>query len=585
MLRNEVTVRVAGEGGEGVISTAEILTRAAVDSGLEVFTFRSYPAEIKGGLAMMQVRIGTSALSSIGRDADVLMAFNQEAFDVWAPRLGPNGILLYDPKHCSVPDDFPHARFEVPLHDTATKETGARIAKNIVALATLIGALDIPPQHARDLIVKQFKRKGDEVVEINLKAFDAGLTLLNGDPRLASLKLARPALGKKPVGRVVLSGNQALSLGAIAAGCRFVAGYPITPATQVLEFMMKHVPAFGGNVIQAEDEIAAIAACLGASYAGTRSMTATSGPGLCLMSELIGMSSMSEIPVVVVDVMRSGPGTGMPTKTEQADLMYAIHGSAGESPRIVLAATSIEDCFYQAVRAFNLADRFQMPVILLSDQSMGYRTMTMSTPDLAHVRLDERMHPAPNGDGFLRFEDTESGISPMLTPGMAGGTFITSGLEHDESGQANYTPENRERMVAKRFRKLETLVRELVAEGDGILDAGDGAEIGVIGWGSTEGPILEAIARLRAEGAKIAQYHPKVLNPVPVPTVDAFLAPLKQVVVIEENHTAQFAQHLRAHVDFGGRQIMNVNQCTGLPFTPDEVYSALAPLVLGAARV
>ena len=585
MLRKEITVRVAGEGGEGVISTAEILTRAAVDSGLDVFTFRSYPAEIKGGLAMMQVRIGTSALSSIGRDADVLMAFNQEAFDVWAPRLGPNGVLLYDPKHCSVPDNFPNARFEVPLHDTAMKETGARLAKNIVALASLIGALDIPPQHARDLIVKQFKRKGDEVVEINLKAFDAGLSLLNGDVRLASLKLARPKLGKKVAGRVILSGNQALSLGAIAAGCRFVAGYPITPATQVLEFMMKHLPAFGGNVIQAEDEIAAIAACLGASYAGARSMTATSGPGLCLMSELIGMSSMSEIPVVVVDVMRSGPGTGMPTKTEQADLMYAIHGSAGESPRIVLAATSIEDCFYQAVRAFNLADRFQMPVILLSDQSMGYRTMTMSTPDLAHVRHDERAQPESSRDGYRRFEDTASGVSPMLTPGMPGATFITTGLEHDESGEANYTPENRARMVTKRFRKLETLVRELVAEGDGIFDAGDGAEIGVIGWGSTEGPILEAIARLRAEGVKVAQYHPKVLNPVAVPAVEEFIAPLKKVVVLEENHTGQFAQHLRAHVDFEGREIVNVNQCSGLPFTPDEVYSALAPLVLGVARV
>jgi 2-oxoglutarate ferredoxin oxidoreductase subunit alpha len=579
MLRNDITVRVAGEGGEGVISTAEILTRAAVDSGLDVFTFRSYPAEIKGGLAMMQVRIGTSALSSIGRDADVLMAFNQEAFDVWAPRLGPGGVLLYDPKHCTVPEDFPHTRFEVPLHDTAMKETGARIAKNIVALASLIGTLDIPPQHARDLIAKQFKRKGDEVVATNLKAFDAGLSLLNGDARLAPLKLARPAEGRKPAGRVILSGNQALSLGAIAAGCRFVAGYPITPATQVLEFMMKHLPAFGGNVIQAEDEIAAIAACLGASYAGTRSMTATSGPGLCLMSELIGMSSMSEIPVVVVDVMRSGPGTGMPTKTEQADLMYAIHGSAGESPRIVLAATSIEDCFFQAVRAFNLADRFQLPVILLSDQSMGYRTMTMSTPDLAHVRHDGRAHPDSGGEGFLRFEDTESGVSPMLTPGMPGATFITSGLEHDESGQANYTPENRARMVAKRFRKLETLARELVAEGDGILDAGEGARIGVVGWGSTEGPILEAIARLRAGGARIAHYHPKVLNPVAVPLVERFLAPLEKVVVLEENHTAQFAQHLRAHVDFGGREIVNVNQCSGLPFTSDEVYSALAPLV------
>ena len=575
MPRSDITVRVAGEGGEGVISTAEILTRAAVDSGLEIFTFRSYPAEIKGGLAMMQVRISTSPVGSIGRDADLLMAFNQEAFDVWASRMSPGGVLLYDPKHCTVPEDFPHARVEVPLHEIAMKETGARIAKNIIALATLVGALDIPAPIARDLIAKQFKRKGDEVVATNLKAFDAGLSLMNGDPRLAPLKLAR-ASGTKAAGRVVLSGNQSLSMGAIAGGCRYVAGYPITPATQVLEFMMKHLPAFGGNVIQAEDEIAAIASCLGASYAGARAMTATSGPGLCLMSELIGMASMSEIPVVVVDVMRSGPGTGMPTKTEQADLMYAIHGSAGEAPRIVLAATSIEDCFQQAVRAFNLAERYQMPVILLSDQSMGYRTKTMDTPDLSSIRLDSRANPAAEALGdYARFEDTESGVSPMSVPGTPGGMFVATGLEHDEHGLATYTPENRERMTAKRFRKMETLERELGTHGDGVFDDGDRATVGVIGWGSTEGTIREAIARLGGNGGRVAHLHPKVLNPLAVETVQRFLSPLKKVVVLEENHTAQFAQHLRAHVHLNGTELVTVNQCTGLPFTADEVVAAL----------
>ncbi|MDH5628236.1 MAG: 2-oxoacid:acceptor oxidoreductase family protein, partial [Candidatus Krumholzibacteria bacterium] len=280
MPRHDITVRVAGEGGEGVISTAEILTRSAVDSGLEVFTFRSYPAEIKGGLAMMQVRIGTDPVRSIGSGTDILMAFNQEAFDVWGERMDAGAVLMYDPRHCSVPEDYPYTRIEVPLHDTAMKETGARISKNIVALASMIGALDIPPQFARALIERRFKRKGENVVATNLKAFEAGFSMLRDDPRLAGFKLAPSRTGSKPEGRVILSGNQSLSLGAIAGGCSYVAGYPITPATQVLEFMMKHLPAFGGNVVQAEDEIAAIASCLGASYAGARAMTATSGPGL-----------------------------------------------------------------------------------------------------------------------------------------------------------------------------------------------------------------------------------------------------------------------------------------------------------------
>jgi 2-oxoglutarate ferredoxin oxidoreductase subunit alpha len=306
-------------------------------------------------------------------------------------------------------------------------------------------------------------------------------------------------------------------------------------------------------------------------------MTATSGPGLCLMSEMIGMASMSEIPVVIVDVMRSGPGTGMPTKTEQADLMYAIHGSAGESPRIVLAATSVEDCFHQAVRAFNLAERYQMPVLLLSDQSMGYRTKTMLRPDTSGLHIEDRMR-ARDGEleDYKRFSDTDTGVSPAVIPGTAGSSYVTSGLEHDEWGRANYTPENRARMVAKRFRKLDTLRAELEAQGDGVFDAPAGAEIGVIGWGSTEGTIAEIVANLRREGVPVAHYHPKVLHPLPVATVSRFLAPLKKVIVLEENYTGQLAQHLRASVDLGKTELVRVNQCSGLPFTPDEVRAAIA---------
>jgi 2-oxoglutarate ferredoxin oxidoreductase subunit alpha len=572
-VRNDITIRIAGEGGEGVISTAEILTRAAVDSGLDVFTFRSYPAEIKGGLAMMQVRMSTDPLSSIGRDADVLMAFNQEAIDVWADR--GRRHLLYDQSRAPSAD-YRFAHLAIPLHETAMKETGALLAENIVALASMMNVLDIPPQFARDLIVKQFKRKGDEVVATNLKAFEAGLTALNGDPRLLAMKLARPAAAKS-ADRMIISGNTSLSMGAVAGGCRFVAGYPITPATQVLEFMMKHLPAFGGNVVQCEDEIAAIAACLGASWAGAKSMTATSGPGLCLMSEMIGMASMSEIPVVIVDVMRSGPGTGMPTKTEQADLMYAIHGSAGESPRIVLAATSVEDCFHQAVRAFNLAERFQMPVLLLSDQSMGYRTKTMTRPDTKNIHLENRLRAEGAAlQDYKRFADTETGISPAVIPGTEAATYVTSGLEHDEWGRANYTPENRLVMVSKRYRKLDTLRAELEAQGDGVFDAPDGAEIGVIGWGSTEGTIAEVVEALRRDGTPVAHLQPKVLNPLPVATVNRFIAPLKKVIVLEENYTGQLAQHLRANVDFGKTELVRANDCSGLPFTPDQVRAAIA---------
>jgi len=489
--------------------------------------------------------------------------------------MNPGGVVLYDPKHCTVPEDFAFDTVEVPLHDTAMKVTGARISKNIVALAAAVRAVGVPSDNAKELIIQKFQRKGQEVVDKNLAAFEVGLQILDRIPGIKKMHLESSS-GAKAEGRIIISGNQALSLGAIAAGCNFVAGYPITPATQVLEFMMKYLPGFDGRVIQAEDEISAIAACLGASYAGAKAMTATSGPGLALMSELIGMASMSEIPMVIFDVMRSGPGTGMPTKTEQSDLMFAIHGTSGEAPRIVLAATSIEDCFHQAINAFNLAERYQMPVILLSDQSMAYRTKTMDIPDLSSIETVYREQPGSGAlDEFRRYLDTDSGVSPVSIPGTEDGMFVSSGLEHDESGAANYTPENREKMVAKRYRKLETLQEELNANGNGVFDDGGGAEIGVIGWGSTEGPINEAIRRAKAEGMKVAHLQPKVLYPLPTKKIEMFLKPLKKVLVFEENHTSQFAQHLRAQVDTNGTEIKGINQCSGFPFTPDDVYTEL----------
>lgn len=574
MARKDVVVRVAGEGGEGVISVAEILTRSAANSGLEVFTFRTYPAEIKGGLAMMQVRMSTEPINSIGRGADVLMAFNQEALDVWGSSMSPGGVVLYDPKHCRIPEDYPHRAIELPIHETSMQETGARISKNIVALAALTKTFDIPPQFALDLVVKKFTRKGQEVVDKNNKAFAAGLDLLAPDA-LPEMKMEQ-ADSSRGSERIILSGNQATSMGALAAGCEFVAGYPITPATPVLEFMMKYLPGLGGTVVQAEDEIAAIAACLGASYSGARSMTATSGPGLALMSELIGMASMSEIPIVLVDVMRSGPGTGMPTKTEQADLMYAIHGTPGEAPRIVMAATSIEDCFHQAIQAFNLAERYQMPVILLTDQSMAYRTKTVDIPDLDSIETVRRRAPeAAALEDYKRYLDTEDGVSPITTPGTAGGMFVSSGLEHDEYGAPAYTPANRAKMTAKRFRKLDTLARELDANGNGRFDAVDGAEVGVIGWGSTEGPIQEALSKLNGKGGRVAHMHPKVLMPLATKKVEAFVKPLKKLIVIEENHTSQFSKHLRANVDLGGLEVVDVNQVSGLPYTTEDVVAEL----------
>ncbi|MDH3216184.1 MAG: 2-oxoacid:acceptor oxidoreductase subunit alpha, partial [Candidatus Krumholzibacteria bacterium] len=515
--------------------------------------------------------MNTRAIHSIGMEADVLMAFNQEAVDVWGDRLVPGGLLLYDPKYCQIPDDYPFKQFAVPLHDTAMGETGARIAKNVVALAALLKILGIPPEETRELISSRFKHKGEEVVEKNSRAFDAGLALMDEAPNLQVYVLEKP--DARAENKIIISGNQALSMGAIAGGCRFVAGYPITPATPILEFMMKYLPGFGGNVVQAEDEIAAISSCLGASYTGARAMTATSGPGLCLMSELIGLASMSEIPVVIVDVQRSGPGTGMPTKTEQSDLMYALYGTAGEAPRIVIAPTSIEDCYYQAIQAFNLAERYQVPVIVLSDQSMAYRTQSLDIPDTGGLTIEGRELVGEEAmETYRRYRNTASGVSPMTIPGMRNGMYVATGLEHDETGAPSYTTDNRERMMAKRYRKLDTLSAELDANGNGTCDSPQGAEVGIIGWGSTEGPIREAISRAEADGARIAHLQPKVLMPLARKKIEGFLKPLKKVIVFEENHTKQFSSYLKSNFAMAP---IEVNKCTGMPFSGDEVFASL----------
>jgi 2-oxoglutarate ferredoxin oxidoreductase subunit alpha len=571
MARKDIVVRVAGEGGEGVISVATILASSAAAAAWRVFTFRSYPAEIKGGLAMMQVRINTHEIHSIGMDADILMAFNQEAVDVWGDRVGEGGVLLYDPKFCEIPESYPHKTIPIPLHDTAMEETGARISKNIVALASLLKMLHIPPEETRQLIAARFKKKGDDVVERNMKAFDAGLALMGSVSEAEAFALQPPRT--QPENKIIISGNQAIGMGAIAAGCRYVAGYPITPATPILEFLMKFLPGFGGNVVQAEDEIAALSSCLGASYAGSKAMTATSGPGLCLMSELIGMASMSELPVVIIDVQRSGPGTGMPTKTEQADLMYALYGTTGEAPRIVIAPTSIEDCFYQTINAFNLAERYQMPVLVLTDQAMAYRTQSLDMPKITSLNIENRV--TPNGDGseiYRRYRATESGVSPMAIPGRPDGMYVATGLEHDELGGPCYTPQNREMMMAKRYRKLDTLADDLDENGNGVYDMPEGAAVGVIGWGSTEGPIREAIERAGVDGVRIAHLQPKVLMPLPAQKIARFIKPLKKVIVFEENHTGQFSTYLKSQFPV---EPIEVNKCSGLPFSGDEIFDTL----------
>ncbi|MCP4713392.1 MAG: 2-oxoacid:acceptor oxidoreductase subunit alpha, partial [Planctomycetes bacterium] len=354
-----------------------------------------------------------------------------------------------------------------------------------------------------------------------------------------------------------LSGNEAIALGAITAGCRFVAGYPITPATPIFETLLKLMPRVGGRAVQMEDEIASISAIIGAAFAGEKVLTPTSGPGLQLMGEQLNLACMLELPLVLVNVQRGGPSTGLPTKTEQSDLKFAIYGTAGEAPRIILAPTTVEDSFYQTIRAFNLAERFQMPVIILIDQSIGYRKATVRLPDFKGIKdagenFKNNYLGIPNVDtinlvnrttpnkkelvDYKRFRITETGVSPIARPGTPGGQYLGTGLEHAEDGRPDYTPDNHQAMMHKRFKKLDVLSKRFELNPPEYFGPVD-AKIGIIGWGSTEGAIREARYLAEENGILVRHLHPKVISPLPDQQIRRFLCGLKHVMVVEENYT------------------------------------------------
>jgi 2-oxoglutarate ferredoxin oxidoreductase subunit alpha len=566
-----VTVRIGGEGGEGVISAGEILALAAAHAGLDVYTFRTYPAEIKGGHAMYQLRVGPDTILSQGDYLDVLVAMNREAFDRDHQDLDRYGFLLYDGKDGD--KDLPPATPEridylVPMTELARK-IGSPQSKNLIAVGATAALLNLPLEPIKEVVAHKFGRKGDKVVGKNLEALQVAIDYVRDNIKKRDIyKLtAQPSQRHKPV----MSGNECLSVGALAAGCDFYAGYPITPASDIMEWLARELPLRKGVVVQTEDEIAALAMVLGASYAGKKAMTATSGPGFSLMAELIGLASMAEIPAVIADIQRSGPSTGMPTKTEQGDLYTALYASHGESPRIVIAPTTVRDCFFQAINAFKLAQKFQMPVILLSDTNLAHRKESIDKPAESEYET-----PSPNGfyapqpgEHYQRYRITDTGVSPRTVPGIKHGRQMATGIEHTEDGLPNYEPPNRARMVRKRFEKLAAVEREF-HEFDQF--GHPQPDVGIVGWGSTQGVVRHAMARAADHGYRVAAFYPKLLNPLPSEALRTFVRSVRRIIVPEVNYQGQFANILAARF---GVDPIRINRYDGRPLVPKQIYDTI----------
>ncbi len=572
----DILIRIGGEGGEGVISCGEMLTTALARSSYEVYTFRTYPAEIKGGPAMFQVRASDGPVLSQGQMADLLVAFNEEAWQLHGNTLRPDGLLVYDPALSKPEGAF--ESYPVPLDDITVKIVKSKLGKNVVALGACAKILGMSMDLLQEMVKERFAKKGEAVLGKNLEVLRAGYDFIEKHP----FKKALPKFDatKSPIKRIVMSGNEALSIGAISAGCRYFGGYPITPASDILEFMDKDLPKFGGCVVQTEDEISALASVIGASYTGKKAMTATSGPGLALMVELLGLSAMSEIPCVVVDAQRAGPSTGMPTKNEQGDLNLAVYGAHGDAPRIVLAPGDVEESLYYMIQAFNLSEKYQCPVVYLTDQSLAHRTQTFPWPDFKKVPLLNRELPTDKDlrEGYVRFKMTETGISPMALPGMEGGCYAATGLEHSEKGSPNFTPKMHAQMSAKRAKKIEVCSRE---KGFTARFGAPQAKIGIVGWGSTQGALREGVNLAAKEGIPVAHLQVKMIYPFPEADLQEFLSSVEQVIVAELNFSGQYNQLLRSHFLV---PTIALTKCEGLPFYAEEVLDKIKAVASGSVK-
>lgn len=575
---SQLSWKIGGQQGEGVESTDRIFSTALNRLGYYLYGYRHFSSRIKGGHTNNKIRISTSPIRAISDDLDILVAFDQESIDLNAHELRSGGVIVADAKFSPVvPEGIDARLFAVPI--TAIAEgLGTSLMKNMVASGASWALLGLPLEVFNKAVEEEFGRKGAAVVEKNIEAVRQGAEFVleqAGGP-IEAFKL-EPADGKQ---KMFIIGNEAIGLGTIAAGCRLMSAYPITPASEIMEYLIKKLPKFGGTVVQTEDEIAAVTMAIGANYAGVRTMTASAGPGLSLMMEAIGLAGMTEQPLVIVDTQRGGPSTGLPTKQEQSDLNAMVYGTHGEIPKVVVAPASIEDCFYDMIEAFNVSEQYQVPVIVMTDLqlSLGKQSCEMLDYDQIVIKRGKLVEEVPaaadNNELFKRYELTEDGVSPRVLPGVKGGIHHVTGVEHDETGRPSESTTNRKNMMDKRLKKLNTLQFRDAIRVDAPYEQ---ADLLIIGMGSTGGTIDEARRRLEADGLKTNHVTIRLIAPFPTDLLTPYLNSAKRVVVLENNATAQLASQIKMHAGYADK-IHNVLKYDGSPFLPSEVYKACKEL-------
>ena len=548
MQMRDFVVRFAGEGGQGVVTSAEGLAQSSTQVGYHALTFATFPSQILGGPTWTQARISVDPVLSPGDDVDVLVAFNREAYDNHYEEVRGDGVIIFNSTEFELENE-PRG-FGLPIEELA-KSTGNNRAANMVIMGALAHLVNMPHKYLEEFVEQRFNRGragDDEVIRSNIQALGLGREHIAS----SGLSLGDLAPAQKPdYPQLMIKGNEALSLGAIAGGLDYYVGYPISPATPILLYMERNLVGKDRFAYQVSSEIESITSILGAGYAGKRAMTATAGPGVSLMSEGLGLSWVAEIPLVVVDVQRGGPATGLPTKTEQSDLMSCMFPAHGDVRIPIIAAGTVEECFYGAVKAIEWAEKYQGPVILMSEMALAERAQNIPKPDLSEIEPAQRsVYQGTNG--YKRYAGNE--LSAMPIPGQPG-AYVANGSEHDDMGDTTHLGERHIQMTERRFGKIKLL------EEDNYERDETGHLIAVMPWGGSKGSAQEAYHTLKQQGLPISWYYTMFLNPLP----PKLLEELKQkelVIVPELNYQGQFSSILRSL----GVKAESITQYTGLPF-------------------
>ena len=576
-MTNKFSWKIAGEAGDGILNAGLMFARMCMRNGLNVFASAEYPSLIRGGHNHLDVMVDEEPLFAHTKYVDVLVALNKESIEKHAAKLSQDGGIIYDGDKTQfdkswIRDDI--KMFPMPLLKLS-EQNGGKIMRNVVAMGATIALIDFDIEEFYKIIKDNFgAKKGEVVANANIAAAKAGYDYVKQN--FSGLRYNLKKCSNKDT--IFISGNEAVVAGAIKAGCKFLSAYPMTPATSVMTNMAALEKSYNVVVKHTEDEIAAINMAIGAAYAGVRAMTCTSGGGFCLMVEGMGMAAQMEVPIVIVEAQRPGPATGMATHSGQGDLRFVMHASTDEAPRIIIAPGDQNECFYTTIDAFNLAEKYQMPVFILTDKYLGESFKSIPAYDTSDVRIDRgkllTKEQLEGTTGFRRYEITDDGVSPRSIPSQKGGEHVATSYEHDEEGYEREEEETRVAMHNKRFRKLDALKKELQPPQ---FYGEEDAEITIIAWGSTKGPILQAMRKLSQKGLKTNFCQVVYLSPFPDKDVASVIRNAKRTVVIENNKTSQLSGIIKEHTGLDVNY--KILKYDGRPFYPEEIVIGIKEII------